>query len=72
MNRNRRTHIDHLPLKPPGGVVESKLDRYGRISFYMPDLRSLLALEIPMHEDPLAGLKRSISRRDLEPRKVVY
>lgn len=52
MYQIRRTHIDHLPYRPPEGFVEPKKDMYGRISFRMPEVRSLSALEFPMKDDP--------------------
>ena len=70
--QSRSIHIDHLPYRPVEGFAEPKQDRYGRIVFSMPEVRSLSALEIPMRENMAKGLKGHPVRHLLEPVKVTY
>ncbi len=72
MYQSRSIHIDHLPYRPLEGFAEPKQDRYGRILFSMPEVRSLSALEITMKENIAKGLKGHPVRNLNEPLKVTY
>jgi hypothetical protein len=70
MNRNRGIHTDHVLRRRPFGSSESKRDRYGRISFNIPEVRLLSALGMTTGRD--GPLNRSGKLRTAEGRTRDY